>query len=449
LAKKQKKTTPHLTPTKHQLSRWERQMKIRRIVIICAAVFLAGILSWVGYGYYQDYKNDPMREVVLKVNGTPFTMGYYVDTLGIYVNNYINNNVNTYLDFYMQAYNFTYQEAIDWLTENTINELSRNTDGIADMLTSQVADDIINAELLRQGAKNLGIEVTAQEINTNLEERDWPDDRAYQDIIRAALLQEKLKEYFDPGLNATMEQAHVQVMLVESEEVADEVIIKVEAGGNFTALTDEYSSNATFEGDLGWLPRELIPSTLLADAAFNLTPGETIHRIHDTTAIKNIGYWLIKVTGAQNTTIDAMAMLLGSEAEAEQVKAELTSRNFSSLAEQYSQHESKTEGGDLGWLEPGDMGSTAFDQAAFNLTIDEVSEPVKDSLVRTTGGYWLLKVVDRGDRELEDAVREQLINKHLNDWLEERSEQSTIETHLDAQKQQWAMNRALTRIIPQ
>lgn len=424
-------------------------MKIRRIVIICAAVFLAGILSWVGYRYYQDYKSDPMREVVLEVNGTPYTMGYYVDTLGIYVNNYVNNNVNTYLDFYMQAYNFTYQEAIDWLTENTIKELSQNTDGIADMLTSQVADDIINAELLRQGAKNLGIEVTAQEINAKMEERDWPDDRVYQDIMRAALLREKLEEYFDPGLNTTMEQAHVQVMLVESEEVADEVITKVEAGGNFTALSDEYSSNSTFEGDLGWLPEELMPNTLIADAAFNLTPGEAIHRIHDTTAIKNIGYWLIKVTGAQNTTIDAMTMLLGSEAEAEQVKAELTSRTFSSLAEQYSQHGSKTSGGKLDGLRRGDMGSTAFDQVAFNLTIDEVSEPVKDSLVRTTGGYWLLNVVDRANRELEDEVREQLINKHLNDWLEERSEQSTIETHLDAQKQQWAMDRALTRIISQ
>ena len=419
-------------------------MKIRRIVIIAAAVFLVGILSWVGYGYYRDYKSDPMREVVIEVNGTPFNMEYYVDTLGIYVNNYINNIVDTYVDFYMQAYNYTSQEAIQLLTENAISELSQNTDGIADMLTSQVADDIINAELLRQGAKNLGIEVTAQEINAKLEERNLPNDRVYQDIMRATLLQEKLGEYFGSNLPDTMEQAHVQVMLVESEEVADEVITKVEAGGNFTALTDEYSSNSTFEGDLGWLPRELIPNTSIADAAFNLTTGETIHRINDTTAIKNIGYWLIEVTGTQNTTIDTLVMLLGSQAEAERVKAELAAGgNFNSLAAEYSQHESKTNGGKLNGLKRGDMGSTAFDQVAFNLTVNEVSEPVKDRLVRTTGGYWLLKVVDRGDREPEDEVREQLINKHLNDWLEERSEQSTIETHLDAEKQQWAMNRVI------
>jgi parvulin-like peptidyl-prolyl isomerase len=443
LAKKQKKTTPHLTPTKHQLSRWQRQMKLRRIVIIAAAVFLAGILSWVGYGYYQDYKSDPMREVVIEVNGTHFTMEYYVNTLGIYVNNYINNIVNTYVDFYMQSYNYTRQEAIQLLTENAISELSQNIDGIADMLTSQVADDIINVELMRQGAKNLDIEATSEEIDAKLAELEWPNEKVYQDIIRSTLLQGKLGEYLDANLPDTMEQAHVQVMLVESEEVTDEVTTKVEAGGNFTALTDEYSCNSTVEGDLGWLPRELMPDTLIADAAFNLTPGETIHRIHDTTAIKNIGYWLIEVTGAQNTTIDALVMLLGSEAEAEQVKAELASRDFSSLAEQYSQHESKTNGGKLNGLKRGDMGSAVFDQVAFNLTVNEVSEPVKDRLVRTTGGHWLLKVIDRGNRELEEEVREQLINKHLNDWLEEQSEQSTIETHLDAEKQQWAMNRVL------
>jgi parvulin-like peptidyl-prolyl isomerase len=411
-------------------------MKIRRIVIICAAVFLAGILSWVGYGYYRDYRNDPMREVVIEVNGTHFTMGYYVDTLGIHVNNYI----NTYLDFYMQAYNYTREQTVQLLTSN----LGQNTDGIADILTSQVADDIINAELMRQGAKSLGIEITSQELDAKLQEYDLPNARVYQDMIRATLLEEKIREYFNPGLNATMEQAHVQVMLAESTEVADEVITKVEAGNNFTALAEEFSCNSTIEGDLGWLPKVLMPNTLIADAAFNLTPGETIHRIHDTTAIKNIGYWLIEVTDEENNEVKARAILLGSEAEAEQVKAELTSRNFSSLAKQYSQHASKVEGGELGWLKQGDMGSTAFDQVAFNLTVNEVSEPVKDGLVLTTGGYWLLKVVDRGDRELEDEVREELIIKYSNDWLEEQSEQSTIETHLDAAKKQWAMNRALS-----
>ena len=422
---------------------------MRRIVIIAATVFLVGIGLWVGISEIGNRRarNAPLREVVIEVNSVPFTMEYFLGTLDIYVGNYISTTVNTYLDFYMQASNYTREEAIQELTSSAIYDLSQNADNIGDMITDQVADDIVNAELMRQGAEDLGIEVTTEEIEARLTEYGLPNDRAYQDLIRATLLQEKLGEYLDPGLNATMEQAHVQVMFVESEEVADEVTASVESGGNFTALAGEFSRNSTVEGDLGWLPRELMPTTLIANAAFNLTPGETIHRIHDTTATKNIGYWLIEVTGTQNATIDALVMLLGSQSEAERVKAELAAGGtFSTLAESYSQHESKTNGGKLDGLRRGDMGSIAFDEVAFNLTVNEVSEPVKDELVQTFGGYWLVRVVDRGNHELEDAVREELINTYFNDWLEDWSEQSAIEILLDAEKKQWAVSQILAAI---
>lgn len=449
MAKKQKKATPQRTPTKHQLSRWQRQMKIRRIVIIAATVFLVGIVLWVGISEIQNRRasNAPLREVMIEVNGVPFTMEYVLNTLDIYVGNYISTTVNSYLDFYMQVYNYTREEAIQELTSKAILDLSQNTDNIGDMITDQVADDIINAELIRQGAEDLGFEVTTGEIEARLTEYGLPNDRVYQDLIRGTLLQEKLEEYFDPGFNATMEQAHVQVMLVESEDVADEVTARVESGGNFTSLVEEFSYNSTVEGDLGWLPKELIPTALIADAAFNLTPGETIHRIYDETAVKDIGYWLIEVTGTQNTTIDAQVMLLASQSEAERVKAELAAGgDFSTLAESYSQHQSKTNGGKLAGLSGGDMGSVAFDGVAFNLAVNEVSEPVKDESVQTFGGYWLVRVVDRGNRELGEEVRQKLIDKHFNDWLEEWSEQSTIEINLDAEKKQWAVNRILAAI---
>ena len=443
MAKKQKKAIPQRVPTKHQLSKWQRQMKIRRIVIIAAVVFLAGILSWVGYGLYQDYKSNPSREVAIEVNGVPFSVEYYVKMLDIYVDNYINFTVNTYLDFYMQAYNATREETIQLLTFNAISDLSQNTDNITDMITGQVADNIINVELLRQGAKNLDIEVISEEIDAKLAELEWPNERVYQDIIRSDLLQEKLGEYFGSQLPDTMEQDHVQAMLVESEEVANEVIAKIEASGNFTALVEEFSCNPWIEGDLGWLPGELMPNTLIADAAFNLTVGEISQPIYDRVATKNVGYWLIEVTDEEDEEIKARAMLLGSEAEAEQVKAELVSRNFSSLAKEYSQHESKDEGGELGWLKKEDMGSATFDKVAFNLTGNEVSEPVKDESVQTTGGYWLVNVVGRGNHELEENVKEELINKRYNDWRKDWTEESTIETYLDADKKAWAMNKVL------
>jgi parvulin-like peptidyl-prolyl isomerase len=409
LAKKQKKATPKRTPTKHQLSKWQRQTKIRRVVIIAAVVFLAGILSWVGYGYYKD-NIAPSREVVIKVNDASFTMGYYVKMLDAYTVGMNRTEIYSYGSY----------------------------------IANMVADEIINSELSRQGAKTVGIEVTPDEIDTKLEEYELPNDRVYRDIVRAELLQEKLEEHFDSQLPNTMEQAHVQVMLVESEDVADEVITEIEAGGNFTALAEEFSCSSSIEGDLGWLPEELMPNTLIANATFNLSPGEMSQPIYDETAVKDVGYWLIEVTHAQNETIDAQVMLLPSEARAQQIRGELAAGgNFSALAGNYSQHESKTEGGKLEGLEPGDMGSTAFDKVAFNMTLNQVSEPVKDESVQTTGGYWLVKVVDKGDHELEETVKEELRDKHLNEWSEELQEDSTIENLLDEEKKAWAINKVL------
>jgi hypothetical protein len=89
------------------------------------------------------------------------------------------------------------------------------------------------------------------------------------------------------------------------------------------------------------------------------------------------------------------------------------------------------------------MTSTAFDQVAFNLTLNVVSAPVKDESVHTTGGYWLVNVVSRGDHELSDNVKTELIDNHYNDWLENRSNESTINTYLDADKKSYAINQVL------
>jgi hypothetical protein len=318
LAKKQKKATPERAPTKHQLSKWQREMKIRRIVIIVAVVFFVGIGSWVGYESYADYRASTAtsREVVIKVNSVPFTMEYFVKMLDIYTKD---------------------------MTSDLLSQW-------AEYIGGTVADEIIKAELVKQGAKNLGIEVTAKEIDAGLTEYGWPNEKVYRDITCAALLQEKLEAHFGSNLTDTMEQAHVQVTLVESEEVADEVMAKVEAGGNFTALAEEYSCNSTVKGDLGWLPRELMPNTLIADVAFNLTPGEISQPIYDETAVTNNS---------------------------------------------------------------------------------------------TTGGYWLIKVTDRGERELGEETKKDLVAKYLNDWFNEWEEGSTIENLLDKAKMAWAVSEVL------
>ena len=413
MAKKQKKTTPERAPSKHQLSKWQREQKIRRIVIIAAVVLLVGIAGWVGYEYYDDYRTSTAawREVMIEVNGVPFTMEYFVNILDVFT-----KGMNSTMISQWGSY-----------------------------LSNIVADGIINAELLRQAAPSLSITVTEAEVDAKLKEQN--SDEAYRDLLRGDLLQEKLNtQYFGPALPDSMEQAHAQVVLVESQEVATELIGKVTAGGNFTALAGTFSCNSSVLGDLGWLPEELMPNTLIANAAFNFTLGEIGQPIYEAAAAKEIGYWLIQVTDKQDSTINALAMLLGSHAEAERIKAELAAGgNFSALAGNHSQHGSKTKGGKLDGLKRGDMDSTAFDTVAFNLTVNTVSNPVLDLSAQTIGGYWLVMPIDRGERELDETVRENLINKRFMDWLGEWSGKSTINTYLEADKISWAVNKVLAR----
>jgi parvulin-like peptidyl-prolyl isomerase len=270
-----------------------------------------------------------------------------------------------------------------------------------------------------------------------------PKDKIYCDIVAVGLLGEKIQEYFASALPDTMEQAHVQVMLVESQEVADAVMAKIESSGNFTAPIDEFSCNSQTEGDLGWLPQELMPNPLIEELAFSIKPGE-LGKVYDESTTKDIGYWLIEVTDKnEEKGIKVRAMLLGNKTEADEVKAKLAGGNFTALAKEYSQHDSKDDGGELGWLKQGDMNSETFDETAFSLPLNEISEPVQDKTIQTAGGYWIVKVLAREERELEEVAKTELVQKALNEWFQEQWESSIINDYIDAEKRAWAVNRVL------
>ena len=406
MAKKQKRIKPREVPTRRQLSKWQRQAKMRRIILIAAAIFLACVIGWVTYGYYKD-RIEPIRAVVITVNDASFTTGYYVKMLNAYTEGAEPSQV-----YY-----------------------------IADL----AADQIIQDELIRQGANSLGISVEAQEIDERIEESKLPNDEVYQDMIAAALLSEKLLEnYFGSQLLPdTMEQAHIQVMLVESKEVANDVLTEIGGDEDFTTLVNEFSCDPQIGGDLGWLPKELISNILIGNAAFSLEPGEVSQPIYDESATKSVGYWLIQVTDKdEEKGIQAKAMLLSSEQEAKEVKANLDSgEDFAELAKKYSQHGSKDDGGELGWIKRGDMYSDAFDEVAFNLTSNEVSEPVKDASIQTKGAYWIVKDLAKGEHELSAEVKERLKNQRFDDWFKERQESSTI--NIDEEKKSWAVEKVI------
>jgi parvulin-like peptidyl-prolyl isomerase len=402
-----KQVTAIRVPTKRQEAKWQRQKRIRRIIIAVAAIFLVSIVSYVGYEYYAD-EIKGLNEKVITVNNVSFDMRYYVNMLDA-------------------------QTKLEEIEPDSIY-----------LYSNAVAQYIEDAELIRQGAKDLNITISEEEIQEVVEGQNFPQDQAYQDIAETALLTERLLEYFNSQLPDEMLQANTQVIFVESEQVANNVIDQAEKGDNFTELVREFSyDNITkqYDGNLGWLPRELMSSTMAE--TFNLTPGEISQPICDNSTNKSVGYWLIKVSEKDpEKGINVSAMLLGNEQEAVEIKTELDAEgNFSELAKNHSQHSSKYKGGELGWFKANETNdfSDEFNEVAFQLPVDEVSEPIKDETVNTEGGYWVIKVLDKQQRELDDDAREVLKNKRFSEWLEQQRENSTIENKLDATRMAWAV----------
>jgi parvulin-like peptidyl-prolyl isomerase len=98
----------------------------------------------------------------------------------------------------------------------------------------------------------------------------------YRQYIRATLLRNKLREALGEEVPTTAEQAHARHLLVETEEEAQQLIERLEAGEAFTDLMTEFTtdeSNTTQGSDLGFVPRgEFVPE--VEEVIFSLPIGE-------------------------------------------------------------------------------------------------------------------------------------------------------------------------------
>ncbi|MED0971581.1 peptidylprolyl isomerase PrsA [Bacillus paramycoides] len=113
--------------------------------------------------------------------------------------------------------------------------------------------------------------------------------------------------------------------------------------------------------------------------------------------------------------IKASHILVKDEATAKKVKDELAQgKSFEDLAKQYSEDTgSKEKGGDLGYFTAGKM-VKEFEDAAYKLKKDEISEPVKSQF-----GYHIIKVTDIKEQkpfdEVKGDIKKDLVQKKMQD----------------------------------
>lgn len=379
--------------TKRQLSSWQRQKRRRRIILalgISVIVAVVGLL--VGGLYYQWYlpEQKPLKETVVEINGTEFNMQYFIDAINFQLGEY-----SEYAEYYL--------------------------DYVLNVIEQQ--------EIIRQGAEELGITVTDDEVRELIDSYGYDDNQAVRDTVRAGLLITKLKEdYFDQQLPINAEHRYVMAMLLESEAQVAEVESRLEAGEEFGDIAAELSLESETQesgGDLGWLPEgvldELLGTEVLESPIFDSQVGVLSQPVYDEEIEKEVSYWLIEVLEKDEEAgeVTVQAMLLSSEEEAQEVLDRLDDgEDFAELAEEYSQYGTEGSRADIGAIAEGDM-SEAFDEYAFaeDTELNVVSDIIRDEETSTTGGYWLFEVTGSEIMDISEDNRETLIDDLADEWF--------------------------------
>ena len=142
---------------------------------------------------------------------------------------------------------------------------------------------------------------------------------------------------------------------------------------------------------------------------------------------------MITQTLARHILLRSRAGLTDQDAERrlagyrDQIRAKTA--DFGELAKKYSEDGSAPNGGNLGWMGPGDL-VPEFEQAMNRLQIGEVSNPVK-----TEFGWHLIQVLERREAQLtvekqrqfaRAAIRERKFDQAYQDWIRELRDTATV-----------------------
>lgn len=202
----------------------------------------------------------------------------------------------------------------------------------------------------------------------------------------------------------------------ESRKLAESILDSIKAGESFEEMANKYSQDqfsAAAGGDLFYLTAGLLPIEF-EDAVYKTEPGQLYPEVLKT----NFGYHIIKVTEKRERVpaIQASHILIdykneNGELDTTAAKAKTDSllalirsgEDFVRLASEHSEDPgTKDRGGDLGYFERRQM-VKEFDEAAFNMDIDEVSD-----VIQTNFGFHIIKVTDKKPYPSFDEDKENL-----------------------------------------
>lgn len=227
----------------------------------------------------------------------------------------------------------------------------------------------------------------------------------------------------------------------------EEAIKALSAGTSFAKVSASYSDapNALEGGNLGWKKGSQMPNLFL-ETLKNLQIGEVSEPIRSPN-----GYHILKLTNkrggnsplvVQQTRARHILIKLSeimSEAEGktkmENIKERLDNgEKFEILARQYSEDSTASNGGDLGWVNPGDT-VPQFEKAMNELRENEISAPVRSQF-----GWHVIQVLERRGQDMtkeaarlkaRQEIRARKGEEAYQDWIRELRDRAYVELRLE------------------
>jgi len=266
----------------------------------------------------------------------------------------------------------------------------------------------------------------------------------YKEQIGKAYIIEKY--IIQPGIKSLYENRKIELSVSHimikpgkgSDEAAYEkanaILDTIKSGVSFEEMAEKYSDDkfsAPKGGDIFFITATQLPVEF-EDAIYTLQPGE----VYSEPVKTSYGYHLIKVIYKQNRIPKVRARhilisYLDESGEADSLAAKQIAdtvfaklkdgADFEELVAKYSDDTStKSKGGDLGFFERRRM-VQEFDEVAFTIDINEISEPVQ-----TNFGYHIIEVTDRekypsfeSDKEnLKKSYEKQRYKKDYASYIE-------------------------------
>ena len=363
-----------------------------------------------------------------------------------------------------------------------------------DILRKQILERLITDTLQIQYAAQTGLKVDDNQLDKTIERiaeqnqmtltefsealaKDGVSMRKFRSDIRSEITIARLREREVDGRvnvseseidnfltsqaanNENQDEFEISHILIRTpEEGATEDVQKAKAkvdtavnelntGKSFAKVSASFSDapNALEGGNLGWKSGAQMPALFL-DALKTMQIGDISPPLRSPN-----GFHVLKLTNKrggnsplviQQTHSRHILIKLSeirSEKEGKQKMDNIKERldngeKFEVLARQYSEDSTASNGGDLGWINPGDT-VPQFEKAMNELKDNQISQPI-----RTQFGWHIIQVIERRTQDMSkeaarlkarQEIRAKKADEAYQDWIRELRDRAYVELRLE------------------